>query len=104
MNIPRFAAEASLYKTTRQYTAVGAFGQRTSAVRMQLWFDPKNPGPQNLSGGEWICDQVCWDLCNHPSSGCFDPISRCCRHYEYFPGSTLSNITFAPTAPFKMPG
>lgn len=81
MNMPGFAAEASLYKTRRWYTAAGAFGRRTGGVHAQLIIPVGPPGLQHVPA--LACDSVCFNACQEKFfDGC---IAKCCWLVEYFP-------------------
>src|SRR5262245_36307989 len=93
MNIPGFAAEASLYKPNQQYTAVRTFGRRANGVRTQLLIPYKPPGPQHVPGVDIACNQDCLNTCyatcppnefGGPGS-CSDNCNKICCYTEYFP-------------------
>jgi hypothetical protein len=88
MNIPGFAADASLYKTSMMYSSVGAFSWHGDGLRMQLLIWKQAPGRQSPSGGgsyscntpdAMSCNYSCYDQCTWPCfPNCTDAdIAKC---------------------------
>jgi hypothetical protein len=83
MNMPGFAAKASLYKTSLLYTAAGALGWRGGRVRPQLFRAPWAPGPRNPfgGGGSYNCSspdaQACITSCKQKNCPAGDLLGYC---------------------------
>lgn len=85
IRIPGFAGEAALYKTSRPYISVGAFGWRDGEAQPQAFISIKPPGPSG-PGVDYACDQTCLNTC--PYKNDFNHVQDCnnlCCHLEYFP-------------------
>lgn len=73
MNMPGFAAEASLSKTGGKYRVAGAFGQNGAALSAAVVFPSKNIPIDICALFPWLCNPCrrCYGLSGIARQSCF---------------------------------